>query len=94
MTHRLEDVLSHADIDWSSWPVFLPPHVHFLFIKGAVITHSDCVGLQSISVLVVGVGSQQRPSLLVLIVQTLETLEQFSKNSLSDRSVMMAASLT
>lgn len=63
-------------------------------MTGAVITHSDCVGLQSVSVLVVGVGPQQRSLLLVLIVQTLETFHQFSKNLFSDRSVLTAESLT
>lgn len=36
-------------------------------------THSDGVGLQSVSVHIVGVGAQKLPRLLALIVQTLET---------------------
>lgn len=39
----------------------------------AVITHSDSKGLQSFSILIIGVGAQQLPSLLTLIVQALKT---------------------
>lgn len=39
----------------------------------APITYSDGEGLQSFSIHAVGVGAQQLPSLLALIVQTLKT---------------------